>query len=141
MKNNLGHIIKLLGKQKNHILYVLFWSIGLFAATFYCFIGEFSFGEMKTVTAIDLANDYLFPLFMAMALFLLDAMHEMKCNGKQLTPSFLTCFILFVLATTFSIIVNDSKWGWVLFIASWLSLTALKAFTIIDVSGVIIDKN
>lgn len=125
----------------NKILYVVFWSSGLFVATFYAFFGEFSFANMKDVTAFDMTKNYLLPLFTAMALFLLDAQYVMFTEGRQITASYSACFILFILATVASILVNNSFLGWLFFILAWIALTILKASMTLDVNGVKIDNN
>lgn len=122
------------------IIYIILWSVGLFVATFYGFCGSFDFAEMKKMTALKMANDYLFPLFMAMALFLLDAQYVMVTEGRQFTKAYSACVILFLLATVVSILVNNSVLGWVFFIGAWIALTVLKASMILDVNGIEIDS-
>lgn len=122
------------------IIYIILWSVGLFVATFYGFCGSFDFAEMKKMTALKMANDYLFPLFMAMALFLLDAQYVMVTEGRQFTKPYSACVILFLLATVVSILVNNSVLGWVFFIGAWIALTVLKASMILDVNGIEIDN-
>lgn len=105
--------------------YVFFWSLGLFAATFYCLFDQNEemrtvvFGKMATIKAVDLAKMYLFPLFMAMSLFLLDVRHEISSHGQQFTHAFLkrfiSCFLVFAFAIAFSILFNTSFWGWFFF--------------------------
>lgn len=119
--------------------YVFFWSIGLFVATFYTFFGDFSFAQMSTISASALAKQYLFPLFMAMALFLLDALYVMFTDQRQLSSVFLICFTLFILSTVMSILVNNAVWGWLFFILAWLALTFLKGSMIMDVRGIEIE--
>lgn len=124
----------------NKISYIIIWSGALFVATFYAFFGDFDFASMKTMTALDMATKYLFPLFMAMALFLIDAQYVMVTEGRQFTITYSICFICFIIATVLSILVNNVLWGWVLFIAAWIALTVLKASMILDVTGIQIDK-
>jgi hypothetical protein len=90
---------------------------------------------------MEMTKDYLFPLFMAMALFLLDAQYVMINEGQQITPTYSVCFIFFILSTVVSILVNDSLLGWGFFIVAWISLTVLKASMVLDVDGVEIDSN
>ena len=123
------------------IMYVLLWSVGLFVATFYSFCGEFDFAAMSTMPALTMAEDYLFPLFMAMALFLLDAQYVMISDGQQIKPVYSACFTIFLLCTVFSILVDNCLFGWLLFIVAWIALTILKASMILDVKGVKIDNN
>ena len=40
--------------------------------------------------------------------------------------------ILFMGMFVFSLLVNNNFWGWILFIAAWLSLTVLKFITTED---------
>lgn len=123
------------------IAYVVLWSCGLFVATFYTFCGNFDFAAMSTMSALEMAKDYLFPLFMAMALFLLDAQYVMINEGQQITPIYSVCFIFFILSTVVSILVNDSLLGWLFFVMAWIALTVLKASMVLDVDGVEIDSN
>ena len=122
------------------IVYVTFWSVGLFVATFFTLFGSFDFDSMAEMTALNLARKYLFPLFLAMALFLIDAQYVMITEERQLSSVFLGCFIFFILATVASVLVNHAFWGWILFIAAWIALTILKASMILDVSGIEIDN-
>lgn len=92
-------------------MYVVFWSSGLFVATFYAFFGEFSFANMKDMTAFDMTKNYLLPLFTAMALFLLDAQYVMFTEGRQITASYSACFILFILATVASMLTTHFSDG------------------------------
>lgn len=128
------------GLPPKRIIYVFLWSAGLFAASFYTFCGKFNFAAMSDISAMTMAKEYLFPLFMAMALFLLDALHEMNENNRQITPVYFVCFILFILSTVFSILVNRVILGWGLFIIAWVSLTILKASMLWDVKGVKINS-
>lgn len=100
----------------------------------------FSFEKMNTVLAMDLAKKYLFPLFTAMALFLIDVRLETHSMGTQLSSvfikRFITCFIIFAFAIVFSIMVNRTLWGWLFFIVSWISLTALKLFSFAETETV-----
>lgn len=127
------------GLPPKRIAYVFLWSAGLFAASFYTFCGKFNFAAMSDISAREMAEEYLFPLFMAMALFLLDALHEMNANNRQFTPVYFGCFIFFILSTIFSILVNSVLFGWILFIVAWMALTVLKASMLWDVKGVKID--
>lgn len=121
--------------------YVILWSIGLFVATFYTFIEKFNFSEMSTMPARDMAEQYLFPLFMAMALFLLDANHAMITEGRQISSVYSVCFISFILFTVFSILVNQAVFGWIFFSLAWVALTVLKGSMTLDVHGIEIDTN
>lgn len=131
------------------IVYVFFWSLGLFAATFYCLFegsGKITFGRMATISAFDLAKTYLFPLFIALALFLLDVRHETSSHGQQFTlvfsKRFISCFLVFAFAIAFSVLFNTVFWGWFFFLLSWLALSALKLFTLmeIEINGTKIDS-
>lgn len=93
------------------------------------------------MTAFDMTKNYLLPLFTAMALFLLDALYVMVIEGRQITASYSACFILFILATVASILVNNSFLGWIFFITAWIALTVLKASMTLDVNGIKIDNN
>ena len=128
------------GLSLKKIGYVLLWSGGLFAASFYTFCGKFNFAAMSDISALTMAKEYLFPLFMAMALFLLDAFHEINANNRQITPVYFACFLSFLHSTVFSILVNSVLFGWGFFIIAWVSLTILKASMLWDVKGVKINS-
>lgn len=134
----LNGVIDMLRFKK--IVYVVLWSVGLFVATFFTFCESFDFAAMDTMTALNLAEDYLFPLFLAMSLFLIDAQYVMITEGRQFSSVFLVCFIFFILAAVASVLVDHAIWGWVFFIAAWIALTVLKASMILDVNGVEIDN-
>ena len=106
------------GLPPKRIAYVLLWSAGLFAASFYTFCGKFNFAAMSVIS---------------------DALHEMNANNRQFTPVYFGCFIFFILSTIFSILVNNVLFGWILFIVAWMALTVLKASMLWDVKGVKID--
>lgn len=123
------------------LFYVILWSSGLFVATFYTLFGTFSFATMSIMSALEMAKQYLFPLFLAMALFLLDANYVMFTEGRQISSVYSVCFICFLLFTVTSILVNNAVWGWIFFLGAWLALTVLKASMILDVRGTKIDAN
>ena len=149
MKSNYRNINKLRIRQ---IGYVFFWSLGLFIATFYGLfdkiegVNRFAFDKMKEISALNLAKIYLFPLFMAMTLFLLDFVHETMSQGRPLTLTFskwfVICFIVFVLAVACSVLLNNNSCGWFFFILSWLALSILKLSSIVEteISGTKIER-
>lgn len=129
------------GLTMRKVGYVIFWSAGLLVATFYTLFGTFSFAAMSTMPALEMAKQYLFPLFMAMALFLLDATHVMVTEGRQISSVYSVCFTCFILFTVMSILVNNAVWGWIFFSVAWIALTVLKGSMTVDVRGIEIDTN
>ena len=101
---------------------------------------------MNEIPAMWLARHYLFPLFMAMALFLLDVRHELEIYGQQPSSmfykSFVTCLIVFVFAVAFSILFNNLFLGWASFMLSWIALSVLKMFSLAEteICGTIIES-
>lgn len=121
------------------VTYVILWSVGLFVATFYTLFKEFNFAQMSTMSALAMAEQYLFPLFMAMALFLLDAHYVMFTDRRQISSAYSICFTFFILSTVVSILVDNAVWGWLFFIVAWIALTILKASMLLDANGIEID--
>ena len=147
MDNLKGYIKRLTSRQ---LWYVVVWSVCLFFATFYCEFDTqtgigFAFNKMKDMCGMDLIKHYQFPLFIAMAIFLIDVAYELSSYGQR--PSlmfykcFIICFITFVFAITFSVLYNSLFCGWLFFILSWVALSVLKLVSLaeIEVCGTKID--
>lgn len=113
------------------IIYCTLWSIALFVATFYSIIGQESAFVFDGKLLHDVALSHIFPMIMAMALYLVDVTYS-ALLGK-ITNNFvvwvLTTVIVFMGGFVASILVNDNFWGWSLFGVAWLSLTVLKFVT------------
>lgn len=114
----------------NKCLYCIFWSVGLFVATFYCLLAQE--GEAFKFTGKELlpiAQSHIMPMIMAMTLYLLDVLYAIsmrKSNQDKSLFWILSTIIVFMVTFVFPLLVNCNVLGWVLFILSWLSLTILK---------------
>ena len=117
------------------IIYCTLWSVALFVATFYGIIGQESAFLFKGKEMLDVASSHIFPMIMAMVLYLWDVMYNVSLkrdNNGGLIIGILGTIILFMGMFVFSLLVNNNFWGWTLFIAAWLSLTVLKFITTED---------
>lgn len=117
------------------IIYCTLWSVALFVATFYGIIGQESAFLFKGKEMLDVASSHIFPMIMAMVLYLWDVMYNVSLkrdNNGGLIIGILGTIILFMGMFVFSLLVNNNCWGWILFIAAWLSLTVLKFITTED---------
>lgn len=117
------------------IIYCTLWSVALFVATFYGIIGQEAAFLFNGKEMLDVASSHIFPMIMAMVLYLWDVMYSVSLkrdiNGG-LIIGILGTIILFMGMFVFSLLVNNNFWGWTLFIAAWLSLTVLKFITTED---------
>lgn len=113
-------------------VYCAVWSAGLFCVSFFPLlknIEEAFVFEGKQI--LDVAMSHLFPMIMALSLYLLDMMYSFrwKAQAEKVMDWIFGTIIVFLVAFVFSIIVNDNIWGWGLFLLSWISLTVLKIKT------------
>lgn len=117
------------------LIYCFLWSVALFVATFYGIIDQDSAFLFKEKLLLDVARSHIFPMIMAMVLYLWDVMYNVSLkkdiNGG-LIFWILGTNILFMGTFVFSLLVNNNFWGWTLFGIAWLSLTVLKYKTTED---------
>lgn len=114
------------------VLYCGMWSVALFVSTFYSLLGKEQRFDFEGKLLLDVAQSHIFPMIMAMTLYLMDVMYAIslrKTNGEGLTMWLLGTIIVFLLSFVFALMVNSNLWGWMLFIVAWLSLTVLKFVT------------
>lgn len=114
------------------VLYCGMWSVALFVSTFYSLLGQEQRFDFEGKLLLDVAQSHIFPMIMAMTLYLMDVMYAIslrKTNGEGLTMWLLGTIIVFLLSFVFALMVNSNLWGWMLFIVAWLSLTVLKFVT------------
>lgn len=115
------------------LIYCALWSVALFVSTFYSIIGkEFVFDDKLL---LDVAKSHIFPMVMAMTLYLVDIMYSLsikKSNNDNIILWILGTIIVFMCSFVVSLLVNTNFWGWTLFIVAWLSLTSLKFVTTED---------
>lgn len=115
--------------------YCFCWSVALFVATFYGIICQDSAFLFQGKLLLDVANSHIFPMIMAMLLYLWDVMYNVSLkrdHNGSLILWILGTIILFLGFFVFSLLVNNNFWGWTLFGAAWLSLTVLKYKTTED---------
>lgn len=104
----------------------------MFVSTFYSLLGQEQRFDFEGKLLLDVAQSHIFPMIMAMTLYLMDVMYAIslrKTNGEGLTMWLLGTIIVFLLSFVFALMVNSNLWGWMLFIVAWLSLTVLKFVT------------
>lgn len=112
------------------IIYVIGWSLGLLFATFpNLFEGNMNF-EMSDLPMKDIYKPYLFPLIMALSLFVSDVCYvfEQEKSATCSTPKYITEVLMlicvFLLGLTYSISSSDNSY--VGFIVAWTALTIMK---------------
>lgn len=114
------------------ILYIIFWSGGLLWATFPDFYEgkmSFNFNEMGYQ---GFFTKYLFPLLMALLLFLFDVIYAFyiesaKGAPQQVQPVMISGagFILFFILSAY---LSATEYAPVFFLLSWLCLATMKYF-------------
>lgn len=107
------------------------WSLGLFVATFYSIIGKDSAFDFNGKLLLDVASTHIFPMIMAMTLYLLDVIYNallVKIN-YSIVIWILGTIIVFLGGFVASLMINNNFWGWFFFCIAWLSLTVLKFVT------------
>lgn len=112
------------------IIYVIGWSLGLLFATFPNFFqGEMNF-QMSDLPMKDIYKPYLFPLIMALSLFVSDVCYvfEQEKSANCSTPKYITevlvLICVFLLGLTYSI--SSSNNSCIGFIVAWIALTIMK---------------
>lgn len=112
------------------IIYVIGWSLGLLFATFPNFFqGEMNF-QMSDLPMKDIYKPYLFPLIMALSLFVSDVCYvfEQEKSANCSTPKYITEVLIlicvFLLGLTYSI--SSSSNSCIGFIVAWIALTIMK---------------
>ncbi|MBR4854252.1 MAG: hypothetical protein IKU88_05945 [Alistipes sp.] len=112
------------------IIYVIGWSLGLLFATFpNLFEGNMNF-EMSDLPMKDIYKPYLFPLIMALSLFVSDVCYvfEQEKSTNCSTPKYITEVLMlicvFLVGLTYSISSNDNSY--IGFIVAWTALTIMK---------------
>lgn len=111
------------------IIYCTLWSIGLFVSTFYSIICKEQSFAFDGKMLVDVASSHIFPMIMAMTLYLLDVMYSLsikKSYNDSLIQWILGTIIIFMGCFVTSLLVNNNIWGWFFFCIAWLSLTVLK---------------
>lgn len=119
------------------LIYCILWSIALFVSTFYSIIGKEFVFDGKLL--LDVAQSHIFPMVMAMTLYLVDVMYSLsikKSNNDNIILWILGTIIVFMCSFVVSLLINTNFWGWTLFIIAWLSLTTLKFVTTEDKESV-----
>ena len=112
--------------------YCIMWSTALFVTTFYSIIGQDSAFYFEGKSFLYVANSHIFPMIMAMTLYLFDVMYSLsvkKSSNDNIIMWILGTIIVFMGGFVASLLVNDNKGGWALFIVAWASLTVLKFVT------------
>lgn len=114
------------------ILYIIFWSGGLLWATFPDFLeGKMSF-DFNTMGYQCFFKKYLFPLLMALLLFLFDVIYAFyletpKGGPQQVQPVMISGagFILFFILSAY---LSGTAYAPVFFLLAWLCLAIMKYF-------------
>lgn len=89
-------------------------------------IGAFDFSGKKLA---DATGDYIFPMTMAMTLYLIDVIYNVtkpNFNTPKQTVWILISLVLFMVLFVTSLMVSPDYLSFILCIMSWLSLTLLK---------------
>lgn len=116
-------------------IYCTIWSVALFVATFYSLFKQDQAFVFDSKYLLDVAQSHIFPMIMAMTLYLMDVMYNVSLrnnNESSIVLWILGTIIIFLTAFVMSLLVNGNVAGWGLFGIAWLSLTALKYKTTED---------
>lgn len=120
--------IKQMDRRK--CFYCIIWSAGLLTTSLYNMwckgIGAFDFSGKKLA---DATGDYIFPMTMAMTLYLIDVIYNVtkpNFNTPKQTVWILISLVLFMVLFVTSLMVSPDYLSFILCIMSWLSLTLLK---------------
>lgn len=110
--------------------YIISWSLGLLYATFpHYFDGGMSF-DLRHMSLSDACDTYIFPIVMAMVLFLIDVVYgyikEMIDGQYTHVIGVIICLILFLLGFIFSVSIENPNIAQFCFIISWISLSYMK---------------
>ena len=112
------------------IIYVIGWSLGLLFATFPNFFqGEMNF-QMSDLPMKDIYKPYLFPLIMALSLFVSDVCYvfeqekSVNCSTPKYITEVLILICVFLFGLTYSISSSDNSC--IGFIVAWIALTIMK---------------
>jgi len=115
------------------LIYVFMWSLGLLYASFHTVFEGTSPSTLCLKPLPALLENYIFPMSMAMILFLLDCIYNLlkaAVNLKFELVAFLVLFILFWLFFLFTLMYRDdaafSNWS---FWVAWVCLALMKFLT------------
>lgn len=109
-------------------IYCVVWSIGLFVATFYGLFEVENAFDFTDKELLSVAQSHIFPMIMAMALYLIDVLYGSITRGESDKLVFWTLLMVISFMVTFvlSLLVNHNVAGWIFFVFAWISLTVLK---------------
>lgn len=112
------------------VIYVLGWSMGLLFATFPdLFKGELDF-HMSEMMMKDVCEVYMFPLLMALSLFVVDVWYvfEQERSQRSQEPTYVIGVIAMIGAFLFGLLytVSSQPCPIIGFIVSWIALTIMK---------------
>lgn len=133
MKILLINSLSLHGKDEKMVkkfIYVVGWSMALFVATFPNLImGKMNL-NFSAMEFSEVRDTYMFPIVMAMALFVGDAAYifiQEKCEGKEQKHIVLVIVMIciYLFSFIFSLYGNE-KYGYIGLICAWVSLTIMK---------------
>lgn len=111
-------------------IYVIGWSLGLLFVTFpKLFKGEMDF-KMLDLPMKDISEIYLFPLIMALSLFVADVCYvfEQEKTESCATPKYITEILvlicIFLFGLTYS--VSSTTYPCIGFVVAWAALAIMK---------------
>lgn len=109
-------------------IYCIIWSVALWVATFYPLLNESNVFVFKGKLLLDVAQSHIFPMVMAMTLYLGDVLYHLLRNDCQhnILIWVLGTIIVFMIAFVLSLLANCNLAGWFFFIVAWGALTVLK---------------
>lgn len=133
-----------------NIIYVVFWGLGLFFSTYAflfrangCAWDEF----LKIFSQENVISLYVYPMILMMLLFHWDTIHASWRDSKNVMfiPVVLSMVSAFFLFFIISLMIDCVVLRLSGFVLSWLSLVALKGYTVFcfpkEVSGAVPNNN
>jgi len=111
------------------ILYIISWAVLLMFSTFPMLLTDEMVFDFRTMSLPEAGRMYYYPMFMVMALFLVDAVYSVHgAFGYVKNGSFATlivCLIVFFVATAFSMLCGKNM-TILCFVISWIALGVMK---------------
>ena len=126
------------------LIYVAIWTLVMCYASFHAIFEKGADSVLNCEKSVDLASNYIFPLFTAVALYLIDGIYNGLLLFKQDRPFhsivIITTMLFFFVGFLFSVYANSVGLRLLMFCMAWIALGGLKfyetpALSLDDVAG------
>ena len=121
------------------LIYVFIWSAGLLYASFHkVFEGVMNY-NVASLTLPEIREQYIFPMVMALLLFLFDAIYSLEVDleeGRSSHTIYLwICLCAFLIGFLLNIMYESECYSYIPFWISWIALTVMKFFSTNKICG------